>query len=180
MYKIFQLFGTLFYLKKSENKTEGIIPNVYIKKGDSNAIYSFKYQRIIEKVKFNDSEIKLYELLLEENKDIIYSYFSLCLNSVFEEQKNLPKKVGDLHEEGRIIEIRDFSEEEIKMVKQAVVVPSQLGNTVCFKMVTGGVTYIPLLKASKKLVGDPIDLKTAKLITIEKVDKQRIWKVDDV
>ena len=179
IYKIFQLFGTLFYLKKSENKMEGIIPNVYIKKGDSNAIYSFKYQRIIEKIKFNDSEIKLYELLLEENKDIIYSYFSLCLNSVFEEQKNLPKKVGDIHEEGKIVEIKNFSEEEVRSVKKAWVVPSQNGNTVCFEMEGGGVTYIRLLKASKKLVGDPINLQTARLITIEQVDNQKIWTIDD-
>lgn len=179
MFKIFQLFGTLFYLKKSENKTEGIIPNIYIKKGDANAIYSFKYKRIIEKCKFNDSEIKLYELILEENKDIIYSFFSLCLNQFYEEQKNLPKKIGDHHAEGKIIEIRNFNEEEVRAVKNAWVVPSQNGNSVCFELEGGCITYIPLLRACKKLVGDTINLKTARLITLEQIDKHKIYSVDD-
>lgn len=39
---------------------------------------------------------------------------------------------------------REFTEEEIKAVVQAVVVPSQYGNSVQFTMVGGGLTYIPL------------------------------------
>ena len=39
---------------------------------------------------------------------------------------------------------RAFDAEEISAVKQAVVVPSQYGNSVMFTMIGGGQTYIPL------------------------------------
>lgn len=41
-------------------------------------------------------------------------------------------------------ETRNFTAEEISQVSQAVVVPSDYGNSVQFTMVGGGLTYIPL------------------------------------
>lgn len=73
---------------------------------------------------------------------------------------------------------RNFNEEEISAVASAVVVPSDYGNSVCFMMVGGGQTYIPLSQNSTKAVGDVIDLKTAKLLTLEKAGENDILRVE--
>jgi hypothetical protein len=62
--------------------------------------------------------------------------------------------------------VRSFNIEERLAVNRAEVVPSDYGNSVCFFMVSGGQTYIPLSKQSKLTVGDELDLRTAKLITL--------------
>ena len=63
---------------------------------------------------------------------------------------------------------RAFTQEEISAVKSAIVVPSQYGNSVCFMMVGGGQTYIPLANDANVGVGESIDLSKAKLLTLEK------------
>lgn len=63
---------------------------------------------------------------------------------------------------------REFTPEEIKAVKSATVVPSQYGNSVCFMMVGGGQTYIPLASDATVGVGESVDLTKAKLLTLEK------------
>ena len=63
---------------------------------------------------------------------------------------------------------RNFNEEEIAAVKSATVVPSQYGNSVCFMMVGGGQTYIPLANDATVGVGESIDLTKAKLLTLGK------------
>ena len=72
---------------------------------------------------------------------------------------------------------RDFTEEEIKAVVQAVVVPSQYGNSVQFTMVGGGLTYIPLDQNSNCATGEVIDLTKAKLTTLEKSGEADIYRV---
>ena len=72
---------------------------------------------------------------------------------------------------------RDFSPEEIAAVSSAVVVASQYGNSVCFTMVGGGQTFIPLSQNSAKAVGDSIDLASAKLLTLEKPGEADIFRV---
>lgn len=72
---------------------------------------------------------------------------------------------------------RPFNAEEIALVKRAEVVPSDYGNSVCFFMQTGGQTYIPLSKQSKLTVGDELDIRTAKLITLSCVGKADITRV---
>lgn len=73
---------------------------------------------------------------------------------------------------------RNFSEDEINAVTSAVVVPSDYGNSVCFFMAGGGQTYIPLSQNSSKSVGETVDLKTAKLLTLEKQGEADIFRVE--
>lgn len=73
---------------------------------------------------------------------------------------------------------RAFSPEEVAAVASAVVVASQYGNSVCFTMVGGGQTFIPLSHNSAKAVGDSIDLASAKLLTLEKSGESDIFRVE--
>lgn len=73
---------------------------------------------------------------------------------------------------------RAFSPEEVAAVSSAIVVASQYGNSVCFTMVSGGVTFVPLSNNSAKAVGESIDLKTAKLLTLEKSGEPDIFRVE--
>ena len=72
---------------------------------------------------------------------------------------------------------RSFTAEEIAAVKSATVVPSQYGNSVCFMMVGGGQTYIPLANDATVGVGESIDLTRAKLLTLEKEGESDINRV---
>lgn len=73
---------------------------------------------------------------------------------------------------------RAFSPEEVAAVASAVVVASQYGNSVCFTMVGGGQTFIPLSQNSAKAVGDSIDLASAKLLTLGKSGESDIFRVE--
>ena len=73
---------------------------------------------------------------------------------------------------------RAFSPEEVAAVASAVVVASQYGNSVCFTMVGGGQTFIPLSQNSAKAVGESIDLTTARLLTLEKSGEADIFRVE--
>lgn len=73
---------------------------------------------------------------------------------------------------------RGFSAEEVAAVSSAVVVASQYGNSVCFTMVSGGQTFIPLSQNSAKAVGDSIDLTSARLLTLEKSGEADIYRVE--
>ena len=72
---------------------------------------------------------------------------------------------------------RPFDPEEIAAVKRAEVVASQYGNSVCFYMNGGGQTYIPLSKQSKLAVGDELDMKTAKVLTLSCEGKDDIARI---
>ena len=73
--------------------------------------------------------------------------------------------------------IRGFTEEEIKAVVQAVVVPSQYGNSVQFTMAGGGLTFIPLDQNSTLGSGEIVDLTKAKLTTLEKSGEADIYRI---
>ena len=73
---------------------------------------------------------------------------------------------------------RAFSPEEVAAVASAVVVASQYGNSVCFTMVGGGQTFIPLSQTSAKTINNPIDLTSAKLLTLEKSGEVDIFRVE--
>lgn len=73
---------------------------------------------------------------------------------------------------------RAFSPEEVAAVASAVVVASQYGNSVCFTMVGGGQTFIPLSQNSSKTVGESIDVASAKLLTLEKSGEADIFRVE--
>lgn len=72
---------------------------------------------------------------------------------------------------------RDFTEEEIKAVVHAVVVPSQYGNSVQFTMAGGGLTYVPLDQNSALGAGETVDLTKAKLVTLGKAGENDIYRV---
>ena len=74
-------------------------------------------------------------------------------------------------------DVRNFTSEEIAQVVQAVVVPSQYGNSVQFTMKSGGLTFIPLDQNSNCATGEVIDLTKAKLTTLEKSGEADIYKV---
>lgn len=73
--------------------------------------------------------------------------------------------------------VRDFTEEEIKAVVQAVVVPSQYGYSVQFTMANTGLTYIPLDQNSSLGSGELVDLTKAKLVTLCKSGENDIHRV---
>lgn len=72
---------------------------------------------------------------------------------------------------------RSFTQEEIDGVGEACVVDSQYGMSVCFFMKSGGQTYIPLDQNSSKSIGEIIDLKTAKLLTLSREGEADIYRV---
>ena len=74
-------------------------------------------------------------------------------------------------------ETRNFTAEEISQVSQAVVVPSDYGNSVQFTMVGGGLTYIPLDQNSTLGSGEIVDLTKAKLVTLCKSGENDIYRV---
>ena len=73
---------------------------------------------------------------------------------------------------------RAFTAEEQAAVESATVVASQYGNSVCFMMVNGGQTFIPLSSTSSLGVGDKVNLSTAKLLTLEKQGEADIYRVE--
>lgn len=73
---------------------------------------------------------------------------------------------------------RGFSQEEISAVTKAEVVDSQYGNSVCFHMVGGGQTFIPLSTNSTLGLGDSVDLSKAKLLTLERAGEADIYRVE--
>lgn len=74
-------------------------------------------------------------------------------------------------------ESRVFTNDEIAAVQSATVVDSQYGQSVCFLMVSGGQTYIPLDQNSSKATGDTIDLSKAELLTLSKQGEADIYRV---
>lgn len=72
---------------------------------------------------------------------------------------------------------RAFSAEEISAVASAEVVDSQYGNSVCFHMQGGGITFIPLSNDSTLGVGDSVDLSKAQLLTLSKEGEADINRV---
>lgn len=73
---------------------------------------------------------------------------------------------------------RDFTSDEISAVGNATVVDSQYGQSVCFTMVSGGKTYIPLDANSSRATGDEVDLTKAKLITLSRTGEADIYRVN--
>ena len=72
---------------------------------------------------------------------------------------------------------RVFNQEELNTISSATVVPSQYGNSVCFMMVNGGKTFIPLDQSSSLGVGETVDLSKAELLTLTKEGEADIYRV---
>ena len=90
--------------------------------------------------------------------------------SIFESIKVYPGKWN-------VTEEREFTTDEINAVENATVVTSQYGNSVCFMMVGGGMTFIPLDQNSNLGVGEVVDLHKAKLLTLSKDGEKDIYRV---
>jgi hypothetical protein len=73
--------------------------------------------------------------------------------------------------------VRAFTQDEIQAVDKATVVDSQYGQSVCFMMVSGGMSYIPLDQNSSKATGDEVDLSKAELVTLSKQGEADIYRV---
>ena len=74
-------------------------------------------------------------------------------------------------------ESRVFNQEELDAIDIATVIPTQYGNSVCFMMVSGGKTFIPLDQSSTLGVGETVDLSKAKLLTLSKKGEADIYRV---
>ena len=74
-------------------------------------------------------------------------------------------------------ESRVFNQEEKDAISTATVVPSQYGNSVCFMMVAGGKTFLPLDQSSTLGVGQRVDLSKAELLTLAKEGEADIYRV---
>lgn len=72
---------------------------------------------------------------------------------------------------------RQFAPEEIQAVDRAEVVESQYGLSVCFFMVEGGQTYIPLDQNSSLGIGAQVDLTKAQLVTLQRPGEDDIYRV---
>ena len=77
-----------------------------------------------------------------------------------------------------VVDTRSFNDEEKAMISSAEVVLSEYGNSVCFHMVSGGQTYIPLSNQSSLAVGDSVDLNKAKLLTLHRDGSADITRID--
>ena len=77
-----------------------------------------------------------------------------------------------------VVAERGFDAEEKAMIARAEVVPSEYGNSVCFFMVSGGQTYIPLSNQSSLTPGDVVDINKAKLLTLHRDGSNDITRID--
>lgn len=78
----------------------------------------------------------------------------------------------------QVINTRSFDPEEVAAVKSASVVASQYGKSVCFIMHNNSQHYIPLSNQSSLGVGDSVDVKTAKLLTLHRDGNDDINRVE--
>ena len=77
-----------------------------------------------------------------------------------------------------VVDSRSFNDEEKAMISNAEVVASEYGNSVCFFMKAGGLTYIPLSNQSSLTVGDTVDINKAKLLTLHRDGSDDITRID--
>ena len=73
---------------------------------------------------------------------------------------------------------RNFTAEEIDAVSSNQIVASQYGNSLCFFLKNGGMTFIPMSNTSTKGVGESVDLSSAKLVTLGKEGESDIYRVE--
>ena len=77
-----------------------------------------------------------------------------------------------------VTDSRAFTQDEIDAVSSAVVVSSEYGNSVCFYMKAGGMTFIPLSNNSTKGIGETVKLEECKLLTLSKQGEADINRIE--
>ena len=118
------------------------------------------------------------ELIINDFKKFLkQSFVRIIFDDDTEALVKIEEIVNSLETVWMVKNSRPFNPEEIAAVKRAEVVASQYGNSVCFFMKGGGQTYIPLSKQSNLTVGDELDIKTAKIITLSQKGKDDITRV---
>ena len=91
---------------------------------------------------------------------------------------NIFRKVRMYATKWQQTDCRHFTAEEIASVERTEIVASQYGNSVCFFMKEGGMSFIPLSKESTLGVGESVDMSTAKLLTLSKQGEDDILRVE--
>lgn len=91
---------------------------------------------------------------------------------------NIFEVIKSFEPKWRVIETRDFSEEELNFITNAVVVSGEYGPAVEFTRKDGKLSFIPLSQDSTLLPGDYVDLTKAKLLTLAKDGCENINRVD--
>lgn len=76
-----------------------------------------------------------------------------------------------------VVNKRSFEADEVAQVKNAEVVTSDYGLSVCFFMVRGGQIYIPLSRDSKLNAGDTLDVSKATILTLHKEGSGTIERI---
>ena len=94
------------------------------------------------------------------------------------ENMNIFSKLRQYAGKWQLSDSRKFTDEEIASVERTEVVASQYGNSVCFFMKQGGMSFIPLSNQSNVGVGESIDMNNAKLLTLSKQGEDDILRVE--
>lgn len=71
-----------------------------------------------------------------------------------------------------------LSKEDIKNIDSIEVVDSEFGLSACFHLKSGGQSYMPLSKDSELSVGDEIDPKDAKILTLSREGDKDIYRLE--
>ena len=94
------------------------------------------------------------------------------------ENMNIFSKLRQYAGKWQLSDSRKFTDEEIAAVERTEVVASQYGNSVCFFMKGGGMSFIPLSNQSTIGVGESINMHNAKLLTLSKQGEDDIFRVE--
>lgn len=72
----------------------------------------------------------------------------------------------------------NFSKEDIKAVRKAVVVESDYGHSVCFHLNSGGVSYMPVSRDTSSKIGQVVDLEDAEVLTLSREGDEDIYRIE--
>lgn len=73
---------------------------------------------------------------------------------------------------------RSLNDAELKAISKAEVTESEYGKSMCFTMVSGGVTYLPMAKTNTTAVGTEVDKSNIELVTLQRIGDADITRVD--
>ena len=73
---------------------------------------------------------------------------------------------------------RSLNDAELQAISKAVVSESEYGKSLCFTMVSGGVTYMPLGKNCTLPVGKEVPTTDVELVTLQRIGDADIIRAD--
>ena len=171
--------------KGTKEQFEGVLNEYYhkfIKEIDYEKIYNglgfcyefgIGYKRNLEKAEEYYAKAKELEndnKVVNEKKDK-YKYNNRYATNKKDVQINTEEK-------WHVRERRPFTQEEIDVVRDNVVVECDYGYSVCFFLVGGGKTYIPLSDNASVGMGEPVDMTKAQLVTLSKKGENDILRIE--